>query len=120
MKRLAVLMMFLALGSLSFANTNTIIENNSDKLTTLDNNEYVGEYTFGGNSPIQNLKVETSGTSLLGKTDTGQSELAATNTKDKYNFKDFGAIVEFKRNSDGKITGAVLTIQGNSFEGSKK
>lgn len=117
MKRLAVLMAFLMVGTVSMANTTV---EKVVVISKMDNQDFVGEFQFGENSPIKNLKVEAAGTGLVGKTETGESELVATDKKDTFSLKAYEGTLEFKRNESGAVTGVVLTVQGSTFEGTKK
>lgn len=119
MKRVSVLMALLMMGAATFAETGLKQEKVSSVMVVV-NDDYVGEYQFAEDSPIKNLKVEKSGDALVGKTETGQSELVATDKKDTYSLKDFGGTLEFKRDESGAVKGVTLTVENNSFEGTKK
>lgn len=120
MKRVSVLMALLIMGTAAFAEISIKPEKKSSVMVVL-NDDYVGEYQFvAEDSPIKNLKVEKSGDVLIGKTETGQSELVATDTKDIYSLREYGGTLEFKRDESGAVKGVILTIENNSFEGTKK
>ncbi len=116
MKRVSVLMAMLLLGTASFA-----YQVPAEKsVIVIVNDDLVGEYQFEGDSPVKSLKIEKSGETLIGKTETGQSELVATDKKDTYSFKDYGGTLTFKRDESGAVTGVTLTVENNSFDGKKK
>ncbi len=118
MKKLISILALVMLCSFTFANQET--REKAETIITLDHTDYVGTFQFGENSPIKSLAVEASGSGLIGKTETGQSELKATDKKDSFSLKDFGATIDFKRNESGAVTGAVLSVNGSTFEGTKK
>ena len=121
MKRLAVLMAVMMVGAASFANNETInVKSQTAIELKADNNDFVGEYQFAETSPIKNLKVEASGAGLVGKTETGESELTPSDNKDTFSLKDYDGTLQFKRDASGAVTGVVLTVQGSAFEGTKK
>ena len=119
MKRLAVIMAFVMTAGVCFANS-AIKSDESIVINIGDVSDYVGEFQFNESSPIKNLKIEKSGEVLIGKTETGQSELVAKEKKDTFSLKDYEATLEFKRDGSGAVTGVVLTVQGGTFEGVKK
>ncbi len=112
MKKLAVLGLFLIIGSVVFAKVGLS--------KGVGKEELLGEYSFGGYSPIKDLKIEATSNGMIGKTETGESPLEATTKKDTYNLTNYEATLVFKRNSEGKVIGASLTVQGATFEGTKK
>lgn len=119
MKRVSVLMALLIMGTAAFAEISIQPEKKSSVMVVV-NDDYVGEYQFAEDSPIKNLKVEKSGDVLIGKTETGQSELVATDKKDTYSLREYGGTLEFKRDESGAVKGVTLTVENNSFEGTKK
>lgn len=119
MKRVSVLMALLMMGAASFAEVSLKSEKVSSVMVVV-NDDYVGEYQFAEDSPIKNLKIEKNGEALIGKTETGQSELVATDKKDTFSLKDYGGTLEFKRDESGAVKGVTLTVENNSFEGTKK
>lgn len=112
-------MALLMMGAVAFAETSIPSEKVSSAWMVVDE-DVVGEYQFAGDSPIKNLKIEKSGDVLIGKTETGQSELVATDKKDTYSLKDYGGTLEFRRDESGAVKGVILTVENSSFEGTKK
>lgn len=112
-------MALLMMGTASFAEITIKPEKRSSVIVVV-NDDYVGEYQFAETSPIKNLKIEKSGDVLIGKTETGQSELVATDKKDTFSLKDYGGTLEFKRDESGVVKGVTLTVETNSYEGTKK
>lgn len=119
MKRVSVLMALLMMGAATFAEVPVKSEKVSSVMVVVDD-DLVGEYQFAGESPIKNLTIEKSGDALIGKTETGQSELVATDKKDTYSLKDYGGTLEFRRDESGAVKGVTLKVENNSFEGTKK
>lgn len=112
-------MALLMVGTAAFAEISVKPEERSSVMVVV-NDDYVGEYQFAETSPIKNLKIEKSGDVLIGKTETGQSELVATDKKDTFSLKDYGGTLEFKRDESGVVKGVVLTVENISHEGKKK
>ena len=119
MKRVSVLVVLMMMGTAAFCAAPVLSERISPVMVVV-NDDFVGEYQFTGDSPIKNLTVEKSGESLIGKTETGQSELVATNKKDTFSLKDYGGTLEFRRDESGVVKGVILTVENRSFEGTKK
>jgi hypothetical protein len=118
MKRVSVLMALLLAGTVGIVDAKPVEEKVSVIVTV--NDDLVGEYQFGEDSPVKNLKIEKNGEALVGKTETGQSELVATDKKDTYSFKDYGGTLTFKRDESGAVKGVTLTVEDKSFDGTKK
>lgn len=119
MKRLVMILGSVMMTGVGFANS-AIKGQESIVIKINDISDYVGEFQFIESSPIKNLKIEKSGEVLIGKTETGQSELVAKDKKDTFSLKDYDATLEFKRDGNGAVTGVVLTVQAGTFEGTKK
>jgi hypothetical protein len=82
--------------------------------------EFVGEFMFDNESPIRSMTVDIRNGSLYGDTSEGGAPLKPATTKDIFNVVGYEGTTEFLRDSSGKISGAILKVQGMSLKGVKK
>jgi hypothetical protein len=82
--------------------------------------QYIGKYTFSGDSPVKEIGVVIENGVLTATSAMGNAELKKTDTKDVFEIVGFGGTATFRRNEEGKITGVTLEVQGMVMEGSRQ
>lgn len=80
--------------------------------------EYVGKYSFPEGSPVTAAEVMLNGSELSVTSSAGASILEKRG-KDTFYLQAFDGLVFFLRNTEGKISGLKVDVQGNVFEGKK-
>ena len=80
--------------------------------------EYVGKYSFPEGSPVTSAEVVLNG-SELSVTSTAGASVLEKRGRDTFYLQAFDGLVFFLRNTEGKISGLKVDVQGNVFEGKK-
>jgi hypothetical protein len=82
--------------------------------------QYVGKYSFSGDSPVKEIGVVIENGVLTATSAMGNAELKKTDTKDMFEIVGFGGMATFRRNEEGKVIGVTLDVQGMILEGSRQ
>lgn len=80
--------------------------------------EYVGKYSFPDGSPVTAAEVVLNG-SELSVTSTAGASILEKRARDTFFLQAFDGLVYFRRNTEGKVSGLKVDVQGNVFEGTK-
>ena len=80
--------------------------------------EYVGKYSFPEGSPVSSAEVVLNGSELSVNSTAGAS-LLEKRGKDTFYLQAFDGLLFFLRNTEGKVSGMKVDVQGNVFEGIK-
>ncbi len=82
--------------------------------------EFVGVYTFQ-NAPFDRVVItHENGVLTADAEGVGKGEIAATHVADEFSEPNYQALLTFKRDGSGKITGLVIEARGDRFEGVKE
>ncbi len=82
--------------------------------------EFVGVYTFQ-NAPFDRLVItHENGVLTADAEGVGKGEIAATSVADEFSEPNYQALLSFKRDGSGKITGLVVEAMGDRFEGTRE
>ena len=80
--------------------------------------QYVGKYSFPEGSPVTSAEVVLNGSELSVNSSAGAS-LLEKRGKDTFYLQAYDGLIFFLRNTEGKISGMKVDVQGNVFEGTK-
>jgi hypothetical protein len=114
-----LLFITLLIAGLSFESHAQSSPNIVISIDTLIFKEYAGKYKFK-DAPFEFVNLTTAQGRLYGDAgDAGKAELSLTETKDEFEIRLFEGTCKFIRDERGIIVKAVLSVQGNTFEGEK-
>ena len=80
--------------------------------------EYTGKYKFNEGSPVPLITVTVQNGGLYASSDAGNSTLTRSEG-DVFSIDAFAGVATFTRNTDRKIVGVKIEVDGAAFEGSK-
>ena len=108
----------LALGTVNCTKKQVSATTSSATVTSADYQSYVGRYEFQIDE-IKWAEVTLENNRLYGESDSNPKTELINEGKDSFKVEGLDAKVTFTRDSNQKVTGLVLLVQGNEINGKK-